>query len=43
MQGPLIEPSALDKVEAHVKDALAKGGKLLTGGHRLEGQFFEPT
>jgi succinate-semialdehyde dehydrogenase/glutarate-semialdehyde dehydrogenase len=43
VQGPMIEPSALDKVEAHVKDALSKGGTLITGGHRLQGQFFEPT
>ena len=42
-QGPLIEPSALDKVERHVQDAIAKGGRLLTGGRRLQGQFFEPT
>ena len=42
-QGPLIEPSALDKVERHVKDAIAKGGRVLTGGNRLDGQFFEPT
>jgi succinate-semialdehyde dehydrogenase/glutarate-semialdehyde dehydrogenase len=46
-QGPLIEPSALDKVERHVNDAVAKGGKVLTGGKRLSamgsGQFFEPT
>ena len=42
-QGPLIEDAALHKVERHVKDALAKGGKLLTGGNRLEGQFFAPT
>eukprot|EP01032_Pedospumella_encystans_P014300 gene14301-biopygen11675 len=42
-QGPLIEPAALDKVERHVKDAIAKGGRVLTGGKRLDGQFFEPT
>ena len=42
-QGPLIEPSALEKVERHVKDAISKGGRVLTGGKRLEGQFFEPT
>ena len=42
-QGPLIEPSALDKVERHMKDAVAKGGRVLTGGKRLDGQFFEPT
>ena len=41
--GPLIEPAALTKVEKHVKDAVKKGGKLVTGGSRLKGQFFEPT
>ena len=43
VQGPLIEEAALQKVERHVADALAKGGKVQTGGHRLKGQFFEPT
>jgi succinate-semialdehyde dehydrogenase/glutarate-semialdehyde dehydrogenase len=42
-QGPLIEDAAVDKVERHVKDALAKGGKLQVGGNKLSGQFFEPT
>ncbi len=42
-QGPLIEPSALDKVDAHVDDALALGARLLTGGRRLSGQFYAPT
>jgi succinate-semialdehyde dehydrogenase/glutarate-semialdehyde dehydrogenase len=42
-QGPLIEEAALEKVERHVKDALAKGGRVLVGGKRLAGQFFEPT
>lgn len=42
-QGPLIEASAVDKVERHVKDAIAKGARLLTGGKRLGGLFFEPT
>ena len=46
-QGPLIEEAALVKVQRHVEDAIAKGGKLLTGGKRLttlgSGQFFEPT
>ncbi len=41
--GPLIEPSAVDKVARHVADALVKGGKLLAGGKKLDGQFFEPT
>ena len=41
--GPLIEPAALAKVDQHVKDAIKKGGKVLTGGKRLKGQFYEPT
>ena len=43
VQGPLIEPAALEKVERHIADALAKGGKLLAGGKRMQGQFVEPT
>ncbi len=42
-QGPLIEEAALQKVERHVADAQAKGGRVLVGGKRLDGQFFEPT
>ena len=44
-QGPLIDKAASDKVAAHVADALAKGGKLVTGGHTssLGGSFYEPT
>ena len=43
--GPLIEPAAVDKVQEHLDDALAKGGQILTGGkpHAYGGQFFEPT
>ena len=43
LQGPLIEDAAVAKVQRHVDDALAKGGRLLAGGHKLQGQFFEPT
>jgi succinate-semialdehyde dehydrogenase/glutarate-semialdehyde dehydrogenase len=43
VQGPLIEDAAVEKVARHVADALAKGGKLLAGGNKLQGQFFEPT
>jgi len=46
-QGPLIEEAALVKVQRHVEDALAKGGRVVVGGKRLSGmgsgQFFEPT
>jgi succinate-semialdehyde dehydrogenase/glutarate-semialdehyde dehydrogenase len=42
-QGPLIEEAALEKVQRHVDDAKAKGGRVLVGGKRLPGQFFEPT
>jgi succinate-semialdehyde dehydrogenase/glutarate-semialdehyde dehydrogenase len=44
-QGPLIHQAALEKVEAHIHDALSKGGQILTGGkrHALGGTFFEPT
>ena len=42
-QGPMIEEAALQKVQRHVDDAVAKGARVLTGGKRLPGQFFEPT
>ncbi len=44
-QGPLIDESALAKVEDHIGDALAKGARVVTGGkrHALGGTFFEPT
>ena len=46
-QGPLIEASAMDKVQRHVDDAVAKGARVLIGGKPLpnvgSGQFFEPT
>jgi succinate-semialdehyde dehydrogenase / glutarate-semialdehyde dehydrogenase len=44
-QGPLINPAALKKVQAHVADAFSKGAKALTGGkeHALGGTFYEST
>jgi succinate-semialdehyde dehydrogenase/glutarate-semialdehyde dehydrogenase len=44
-QGPLIDMSAVAKVEEHIADALAKGATLALGGkrHSLGGTFFEPT
>ena len=43
VQGPLIEPAAVHKVQRHLDDALAKGGRVVAGGAKLEGQFFQPT
>ena len=45
LQGPLIDDAAIAKVESQVKDAVAKGAKVMTGGkrHALGGRFFEPT
>jgi succinate-semialdehyde dehydrogenase/glutarate-semialdehyde dehydrogenase len=42
-QGPMIDAQAIAKVELHVADALAKGARLLAGGHRIDARFFEPT
>jgi succinate-semialdehyde dehydrogenase/glutarate-semialdehyde dehydrogenase len=43
--GPLINEAAVEKVEEHIKDAVAKGAYLATGGkrHELGFGFFEPT
>jgi succinate-semialdehyde dehydrogenase/glutarate-semialdehyde dehydrogenase len=43
--GPLIDEAAVEKVEEHIADALAKGATVLTGGkrHALGRTFFEPT
>ncbi|KZE28978.1 NAD-dependent succinate-semialdehyde dehydrogenase [Chelatococcus daeguensis] len=43
--GPLIDERAVAKMEEHVADALAKGGRLVLGGKRsdLGSTFFEPT
>ncbi len=43
--GPLINEDAVIKVEEHIADVLAGGGKILTGGkrHALGGTYFEPT
>lgn len=42
-QGPLIDNAALQKVQAHVADAVALGGRIAAGGQALHGQFFAPT
>lgn len=43
--GPLIDKAAVAKVEEHIADAVAKGGRVIAGGkpHALGGTFYEPT
>lgn len=43
--GPMIDSAAVEKVEEHLRDALAGGARVLVGGkrHELGGAFFEPT
>ena len=47
--GPLIDERGVDKAEQHVRDAMAKGARLVVGGERLtdgefaRGSFFAPT
>ena len=46
--GPLINDAAVEKVEAHVDDARAHGGRVLVGGQRvgvggLADRFYAPT
>ncbi|TFH86406.1 NAD-dependent succinate-semialdehyde dehydrogenase [Billgrantia azerbaijanica] len=45
VQGPLINAAAVDKVRAHIADALEHGARLVCGGesHALGGTFFQPT
>lgn len=44
--GPLIHDRAVNKVDAHVKDAVKQGGKVLIGGQKLPDlgdNFYAPT
>jgi succinate-semialdehyde dehydrogenase/glutarate-semialdehyde dehydrogenase len=47
--GPLINEAAIEKIDRQVKDAVAKGARVLAGGHRLmdngldRGSFYAPT
>jgi succinate-semialdehyde dehydrogenase/glutarate-semialdehyde dehydrogenase len=45
VQGPLIDMSAVEKVEEHIEDAVSNGAKVVIGGsrHELGGTFFQPT
>jgi len=44
-QGPLIDRSAVEKIEDHIQDAVSHGARVLLGGkqHALGQTFFEPT
>ena len=44
-QGPMIDPAAVAKVEAHIADAVGKGAIIAQGGarHARGGNFFQPT
>jgi len=44
-QGPLINESAIAKIEDHISDAVGHGARIMCGGkrHALGGTFFEPT
>ncbi len=44
-QGPMINAEAVEKVEAHIKDAVGRGAHVAMGGarHELGGFFFQPT
>lgn len=43
--GPLINPSAISKVERHVEDAVQNGAEIVLGGERIgeTGNFYAPT
>ncbi|MGA1056372.1 MAG: NAD-dependent succinate-semialdehyde dehydrogenase [Phycisphaerales bacterium] len=46
--GPLIDDAAIEKVEGHVRDAVARGARAICGGERvridgLADRFFAPT
>ena len=42
--GPMITRDAIDKVQAHIRDAKSKGAKVILGSDQedLEGNFFKP-
>lgn len=41
--GPLVDRAGLDKVAAHVADAVGKGARAVVGGQVGQGLYFEPT
>jgi aldehyde dehydrogenase (NAD+) len=45
LMGPLIDPAAVLRYEAAIERLIARGGRVLTGGHVIErpGNFVQPT
>ncbi|WP_455582853.1 aldehyde dehydrogenase family protein [Dysosmobacter sp.] len=41
--GPLISEKAAGELEEHLRHSVEQGGKIIFGGHRLQGAYFEPT
>jgi len=41
--GPLVDAQGLEKVQAHVADAMSRGARVLTGGRATGGLFYTPT
>lgn len=41
--GPVVEQAGLDKIQAHVRDALERGATATTGGQGTGGLYFQPT
>jgi len=41
--GPLINRQALEKIQAHQRDAVSRGATILTGGRIKKGLVYEPT
>lgn len=39
--GPVLNETVIARVERHKDDALAKGGRLISGGHRSTGETFD--
>ncbi len=41
--GPLVDEQGLHKVERHMRDAVARGARVVTGGAAVRGLYFAPT
>jgi succinate-semialdehyde dehydrogenase/glutarate-semialdehyde dehydrogenase len=39
--GPMINARAIAKIDQHVRDAIGRGARVITGGKRLQGPGFE--